>query len=143
VPQAGRTTADSRDAANLNPKGSVAKRPTPPGRANHGGGNLLPCNTSLTPNKERTMAQTHAEAVQMVIAVMRNGHRLDRHLQIADDRHYYTTPARTYNGQGADARPFVYIPEGYEVGEESEEECAEALIQELGRLVAQAQEQGR
>ena len=30
------------------------------------------------------MAQTHAEAVQMVISVMRDGRHLDRHLQIAD-----------------------------------------------------------
>ena len=89
------------------------------------------------------MALTHAEVVQMVISVMRDGRRLDRHLQIADDGHYYTTPAHTYNGQGADARPFVHIPEGYEVGEESEEECAEGLIGELGRLAAEWQTQGR
>ena len=85
------------------------------------------------------MAQTHAETVQMVISVMRDGHRLDRHLQIDDDGHYYTTPPRTYIGQGADTRPFVHIPEGYEVGEESEEEWQEGLIRELGRLAAEWQ----
>ena len=80
------------------------------------------------------MAQTHAEAVQMVISVMRDGRRLDRHLQIADDGHYYTTSAHTYSGQGADARPFVHIPEGYEVGEESEEESREGLSGSLAAL---------
>ena len=86
------------------------------------------------------MAQTHAEAVQMVISVMRDGHRLDRYLQFADG-HYHTTPDRiAHDHHGENPVPSVHIPVGFEVGEESEEECAEALIQELGRLVAQAQE---
>jgi hypothetical protein len=87
------------------------------------------------------MAQTRAEAVQMVISVMRDTHRLDRYLQVADDGHYHTTPDRTAHGRhGENPVPSVHIPAGFEVGEESEEECAEALMQELGRLVAQARE---
>jgi hypothetical protein len=87
------------------------------------------------------MAQTHAEAVQLVISVMRNGHRRDRYLQVGDDGHYYTTPDRTSHGHhGVNPLPSVHIPEGYEVGEESEEECAEALIRELGRLAAESPE---
>ena len=87
------------------------------------------------------MAQTHAEAVQMVISVMRDGRRLDRYLQVADDGHYYTTADHTYHGHhGATPLPSVHIPEGYEVGEESEEECAEALIRELGHKATEPQE---
>jgi hypothetical protein len=77
----------------------------------------------------------------MVISVMRDGRRLDRYLQIADDGHYYTTSDHTYHGHhGENPLPSVHIPEGYEVGEESEEERAEALIRELGHKAAEAQE---
>jgi hypothetical protein len=87
------------------------------------------------------MAQIHADAVQMVISVMRDDHRLDRYLQVSDDGHYHTTPDRIAHGHhGANPIPSVHIPLGCEVGEESEEERAEALIRELGRLVAQSPE---
>ena len=89
------------------------------------------------------MAQTHAEAVQMVISVMRDSHRLDRYLQVADDGYYHTTPDRIVHGHhGENPVPSVHIPVGFEVAEESEEECAEALIQELGRLAAQRKSDG-
>lgn len=83
---------------------------------------------------------SHAEAVNMVVSVLRNGGRSDRYLRLADDGHYFTTPDRTFlTDDGPETPPFVAIPVASDSTEFESEEWAEALIRELDTVIARAE----
>jgi hypothetical protein len=80
---------------------------------------------------ETTMATQ--DIVQEIVAILRNGRRIDRFLRVADDGHYYTTPDKTYlTNNGPDTPPYVTIPyAGSDVTDDEAEAWVELMIEEL------------
>lgn len=83
---------------------------------------------------------SHAEAVEMVLGVLRCGGRSDRWLRLADDGGYFTTPDTEFlrSDGSVESPPAVRIPVASDCNEIEEEEWADALIRELDALAAAA-----
>lgn len=88
-----------------------------------------------------TTGQTRTEAVEMVLAVLRDGSRNDRYLRVSDDGEYFTTPDREFlTADGRETPPSVKIPVAYDSTEYEEEEWAAALLDELDAVCEEAPE---
>lgn len=85
--------------------------------------------------------QTHAQAVEMILSVMRDGQRNDRNLFRADDGHYFTSPdSRFIGNDGPYTVPYITIPVSDGGNEYEEEETARLLIQQLDEEIEVAEE---
>lgn len=84
------------------------------------------------------MTSTRNAAIQMILAVLRDGSRSDRFLQRADDGHYYTTPDREYLSADGGSYTVPAVRIGVSdggIGEDEEEEVAVALMGELDEMI--------
>ncbi len=87
-----------------------------------------------------TTLQTHADAVAMIVSVIRDRQRSDRLLRMADDGHYYPTPDKTFlSDDGPYTPPYVSIPfaDASDATDEEAEEWAENAIDELDAQVTE------